>query len=610
MATSVPARSEIPDEHTWDLSSIFATESDWTGAMERSRSLLKQLEAYRGRLNEGPDVLAEALDIFEQIWVLVGQVFTYATMLNDSDTADQSASAKRDRALALYGQTMATVSFIDPELLDIGYETLREWEKENSHVAVYDHYFDELGRRRAHVRSVDVEEVLGLASNAFETARGTHGILADADLTFTPAVSSHGDRIDVSQGNMDALLEDSDREVRRSAWESYADAHLAFQNTMASCLSGGIKQDVFRAQVHNFGSSLEAALAPANIPTEVFHNVLKTFQAHLPTWHKYWKLRRESLGYDTFHVYDIKAPMTLDKPTVPFRESVDWIVEGMKPLGHEYVEHLRRGVLEQRWVDIYPNQGKRAGAYSSGFKGTYPFILMSYTDDVGSMSTLAHELGHSMHSYYTWETQPIVYSNYSIFVAEVASNFNQALVRQYLLDSKQDPNFQIALIEEAMSNFHRYFFIMPTLARFELETHELTERGEPLTAEVLNGIMARLFKEGYGEEVVFDADRIGITWAEFPTHLYMNFYVFQYATGIAAAHALANRISEEGAPAVDRYLNFLKAGDSVYPLEALERAGVDMRSPEPVEAAFNYLDDLVERLRGLLAQVHGEASVR
>jgi oligoendopeptidase F len=272
----------------------------------------------------------------------------------------------------------------------------------------------------------------------------------------------------------------------------------------------------------------------------------------------------------------------------------------MKPLGEEYVGVLAKGVNEERWVDIYPNEGKRAGAYSGGWRGTHPFILMSYTDDIYSMSTLAHELGHSLHSFFTWKTQPQIYSHYSTFVAEVASNFNQALVREYLLESNPDRDFQIALIDEAMSNFHRYFFIMPALARFELEIHERTERDEPLTAESMNALMTELFVEGYGDEVVIDEDRIGITWAEFPTHLYANFYVFQYATGISAAHALMKRVREGGQAAADDYLAFLKAGDSLYPLDALKLAGVDMTQAEPVEEAFRSLGSMVDRLGELL----------
>lgn len=600
MAHAVARREDIETKFTWDVDSVFASESDWDAAIAEVETQLAALDELRGHLHEGPATVLRALDDVDAIYSLVGKIYVYASMLHDIDTENQEGAAKNDRAVAVYGLMAAATSFLEPELLAIGYERLREWSRQEPRLEIYGHYFDQLECRREHVRSTEVEQILGMVVNPFTTARQTHGVLADADLTFQPAVNSDGDKIEISQGNIDALLTDADREVRKTAWQNYSDAHLAFKNTMASCISAGVKQDVFMARARGYPSSLEAALAPHNIPVEVFHNLIDTYRRHLPTWHKYWRLRRETLGYDTFHVWDIHAPLSVEVSTVPFDQAVGWIVKGMEPLGNEYTTVLERGSREDRWVDIYPNRGKRAGAYSGGWQGTHPFILMSYTDDIFSMSTLAHELGHSLHSYYTWESQPPRYANYSTFVAEVASNFNQALVRRYLLEENPDPGFQIALIEEAMANFHRYFFVMPTLARFELELHERAERDEPLTADSLNALMTDLFKEGYGGEVEIDADRIGITWGEFPTHLYMNFYVFQYATGISAAYALSNRVLEQGEPAARSYLEFLKAGDSLYPIDALRLAGVDMTSPQPVEEAFASLEVLIERLAELL----------
>jgi oligoendopeptidase F len=368
---------------------------------------------------------------------------------------------------------------------------------------------------------------------------------------------------------------------------------------MANCLAAGIKQAVFLSRARRYTSAIEASLDASNIPVEVFHNLIATFRRHLPTWHRYWRVRRRALGYDRLHVYDERAPLTARQPRVPFGEAVAWIAQGMAPLGDEYVDVLRRGVLAQRWVDIYPNRGKQSGAFSTGTPGTHPFILMSYNDDIFSMSTLAHELGHSLHSYLTWRHQPQIYARYPLFLAEVASNFNQAMVRAHLLAAPCDADFQIAVIEEAMANFHRYFFVMPTLARFELETHSRIERGQALTAQSLIGLMADLFSEGYGGEVEIDRDRLGITWAMFHTHLYTDFYVYQYATGIAGAHALAEQILGGAPGAVDRYLQFLKAGGSGYPLDLLARAGVDMASPEPVERTFEVLARMVDRLEGL-----------
>jgi oligoendopeptidase F len=502
--------------------------------------------------------------------------------------------------LGLYSRAAAATAFARPEMLAIGFDTLRRWAAEDARLATYTHFFDQLERHQAHVRSTEVEELLGRVQESFNSAADIHGVLTDADLRFAPARPAEGDTIDLAQGNVNALLANPDREVRRTAWTNYADAHLAHKNTMAACLATGVKQNVFMARARRYGSALEAALDGSDLPLEVFHNLIETFRRHLPTWHRYWRLRREALGYEQLHVYDIKAPLTRAMPEVPFERAVEWISAGMRPLGDEYVAVMRRGLNEQRWVDIYPNKGKRMGAYSHGYPGTHPFILMSYNDDIFSMSTLAHELGHSMHSYYSWQTQPQIYSDYSTFVAEVASNFNQALTRAHLLETSADPDFQIAVIEEAMSNFHRYFFIMPTLARFELAIHERVERGQALTAEAMITLMADLFQEGFGDEVAVDRERVGITWGQFSTHLYSNFYVFQYATGISAAHALAAGVLEGRPEAAARYLKFLQTGGSLYPIDALKLAGVDMTSPEAVETTFATLASYVDRLAELV----------
>ena len=334
----------------------------------------------------------------------------------------------------------------------------------------------------------------------------------------------------------------------------------------------------------------------------MFHNVVRTFREHVGTWHRYWRIRRHALGLEVLKPYDARAPLSAKTLEVPYQEAVDWIAQGVAPLGDDYVAALRKGATEDRWVDIYPNKGKRMGAFSTGAMDTRPFIFMSYNDDIYSMSTLAHELGHSMHSYYARSTQPYVYSNYGLFQAEVASNMHQALTRRHLLATRTDPEFQIAVIEEAMSNFYRYFFIMPSLARFELEIHERVERGEALTADSLNKLMADLMLEVYGSEIDvndLDRERIGSTWAQFHTHLYANFYVYQYATGIAAADHLVGRVAAGDAKAVESYRAFLKSAGSMYPLEGLQMAGVDMTSPEPVEAAFATLASMVDRLETL-----------
>lgn len=599
MTPTVPLRKDVAPETTWDAASIFPSDAAWEDQLKRTQAQLPTLARFRGHLGDSPAALVDWFTVSETIGTDLGKIAIYANMLFTVDTTDQEAAAKNDRARGLAAQVAAATAFAEPEILALGAPRLQQWMQQDERLRIYAHYFERLESRREHVRSAEVEELLGRVGDPFRTAAAIHGTLADADLKFAPARDEHGRSYEITQGTINALRTHPDRTVRRTAFENYADAHLAVKNGMAGCLAAGVKQDVFMARARGYASSLEAALTSNHIPLAVFHNLIETFRRNLPTWHRYWELRRRALGYDTLQVYDEKAPLTSNKPHVPFAQAVEWVLQGLAPLGDGYVSVARRGLLEQRWVDVYPNQGKRAGAFSTGAPGTQPFILMSYNDDLFSMSTLAHELGHSMHKYFTNATQPYVYNRYGIFLAETASNFNQAMVRAHLLQSNDDPQFQIAVIEEAMSNFHRYFFIMPTLARFELEIHTRIERGQALTARYMTELLADLFAEGYGSQVPMDRERVGITWAEFPTHLYLNFYVYQYATGISGAHALSQAILSGQPGAVERYLGFLRSGGSQYPLDTLKRAGVDLTTPEPVETAFGVLASLVDRLEGL-----------
>jgi oligoendopeptidase F len=597
--TTLPLRSAVPFEQTWDLASVYATAVDWDAACTELAAQLPLLAAFRGRLAEGPATLLAFLEPMQAAGVLLGKITIYASNGASVDTGDQAAAARAGQARTLMANYAAAVAFLDPELVAIGLDQVDAWIDAVPDLAFFSHYVDRLRRRETHVRSGEVEEVLALTGDPFSGPMSIYGMLNNADMAFRPAVASDGTQLEVGQASIGALVTHPDRALRRSAWESYADGYLAFKNTHAATFTAGVKQNVFNARVRGHASSLHASLEPNYIPVAVFHNLLAAFKRHLPTWQRYWRLRKRVLGLDLLGVYDIKAPLTGAKPAAPFEQAVAWIAEGMAPLGQEYVDVLRRGCLEQRWVDRSRNRGKREGAYSSGSHGTHPFIMMSYQDDLFSLSTLAHELGHSMHSYHTRRTQPFIYGRYGLFLAEVASNFNQALVRDYLFRTQTERDFQIGLIEEAMSNYHRYFFIMPTLAQFELEAHARAERGAPLSADILSGIMADLFAEGYGGEIDIDRPRIGITWAQF-AHMYMNFYVYQYATGISAAHALAQPILAGDEAAAARYLDFLKSGGSRYPLDTLQLAGVDMTTPEPVDAAFGVLAGLVDRLETLV----------
>jgi oligoendopeptidase F len=598
-ATRAPKRSEVPGEERWHAESVFATPSAWAAAFELAQEKLKEAQGFQGTLTANPESLAAWFEYEEAVWAELGKLLVYASMDYSCDAQDQEKSARYDRVRGLLSAARSGNAFAEPEILAIGADTLRDWAKLPL-LETYAHYFERLLRRAEHTRSAEVEALLGALGNPFGTATSAHGVLANTDLEFAPAVDARGAQHDLTQSTLKDLLSSPDRVLRESAYRTYADAHLAVQNTMATVLSAGIKQNVFMARARRYPSALAAALEPEAIPESVFYTLLGTFKANLPTWHRYWRARKKLLGVETLEPHDIFAPLSAQPPAVTFEQSVAWLGEALEPLGREYTDALSKGALSERWVDRAPNVGKRMGAFSTGVQGTQPFIMMSWSDDVFGMSTLAHELGHSLHSHLTWQ-QPSVYSHYSLFVAEVASNFNQAVLRDHLFrtQSQGDRNFELALIEEAMANFYRYFFIMPTLARFELEIHERTDRGAALSAPSLNGLMADLFAEGYGDALVFDRDQVGITWAQFHTHLYSRFYVYQYATGISGAHALARPILDGDADAAARYVAFLKAGGSLDPLEALKQAGVDLTKPEPVEETFAVLDTLVGRLEAL-----------
>ena len=591
-------RSSLPPESKWNATALFSTPEAWETAFQKLQTDLAHISVYHGTLNTA-EAIATWLDYAQIQEVNLNKLMVYAVMDYSVDTNVVEAATRFDKLRSISASYSAATAFAPTEILANPPEIRAQWLE--SDLKDYAHAFDGLLRKEPHLRSSDIEELLGDLGGVFGSSNSAHSVLANTDLKFELAKDSADNTFEITQGTIRKLLGSTDRTLRKSAYENYANAHLDFKNTMATMLSTGIKQNVFKMRIKNYENSLEAALAPSHIPSSVFHNLIDTFKENLPTWHRYWKIRKKALKLDTLTPYDTFAPLCKKHPEISYEQSIEWLGEALAPLGDEYCSVMKHGALEGGWVDRYPNKGKRMGAFSAGRKGTLPYIMMSYTDDVFGMSTLAHELGHSMHSHFSCKTQPAIYARYTLFAAEVASNFNQAMLRAHLFDKIDDTDFQIALIEEAMANFYRYFFVMPTLARFELEMHEHVERGEALSANSLIDLMSGLFAEGYGNEMTFDKDKVGITWAQFHTHLYSNFYVYTYATGISGAHSLANRVLTGGTDAKKDYLGFLNAGGAHYPIDALKSAGVDLESPQAVKDTFEILKGHIDRLETLVS---------
>jgi oligoendopeptidase F len=600
MPTKVPLRSKLDHKFTWNAESVFPSDEAWEKEVNQLVQDISTVKQFQGRLAGSPAVLLEALNAVYQLIARAQKAFMYAGFSYAVDTTNQHAAGMRAKAQGMYGQVLSAVAFLQPGILEIGKEKLEEWMSQEPELALYRHNLDDIFRKQAHVRSADVEEILGLVSDPLQGPGNSTSMLTNADFKFKPAKGSAGKVLDLTQGTYHNILHNPDRKARRTAYENYMDKYIEHKNTLASNLAHSIKANVFYMRARKHESSLAASLFDLNIPTDVFHNLINTFKKNLPVWHRYFDIRRKALGLKKLAYYDMWAPVTKKKVKVPFERGVELICESLAPLGREYVETVRRGCLQERWVDMYPNVGKAEGAFSWGTQGTHPFINMSYTDEVTSMSTLAHELGHSMHSYLTWKHQPFVYTDYSLFVAEVASNFHQAMMRGHLLKTVTEKNFQLALLEEAVGgNFFRYFFQMPTLARFELETHQRVERGEPLTADSMVELMADLFAEGFGPGFDMDRERVGMTWSTFG-HLFADYYVYAYATGISGAHAFAGKILRGEPNAVENYLGFLKSGSSDYSLNVLQKAGADLTTPETVEETFAVMEEYIDRMEKLL----------
>lgn len=596
----LPARSEIKTEYTWRLEDIFATDDDWEKEFAAVREMIPGISNFRGRLGESADIFYEALQYEDKILERIGKLYTYAHMRYDQDTTNAFYQGMDARCKNLYTQVASALSFIVPEILSLEEEKIERFLQEKRELELYKHALDEINLQRPHVLPAEQEALLAEAAEVMDASSNTFGMLNNADLQFPWIKDENGEEVEVTHGRFIRFLESQDRRVRKDAFKAVYDTYGDFKNTFASTLSGQIKRDNFYAKVRNYRSARHAALAANNIPEKVYDHLVDTINKHLPLLHRYVALRKKVLGLDELHMYDLYTPLVKGvKMEITYEEAKDIILKGLAPLGEKYISVLKEA-FENRWIDVHENKGKRSGAYSSGAYGTNPYILLNWQDNVNNLFTLAHELGHSVHSYFTRKTQPYPYGNYSIFVAEVASTCNEALLNDYLLKTIDDEEKRLYLLNHYLEGFRGTVFRQTMFAEFEHLIHQKAQNNEALTAEMLTHEYYHLNKKYFGEKDIVIDEEIGLEWARIP-HFYYNYYVYQYATGFSAATALSEQILTEGEPAVERYLEFLSAGSSDYPIEVLKKAGVDMTTPTPIEKACKVFEEKLNELEAMLS---------
>ncbi|GAB1800453.1 oligoendopeptidase F [Priestia megaterium] len=596
----LPSRSEIKVEDTWKLEDIFASDDAWEKEFEEVKALIPQMEKFKGKLGESAQTLYDALQEQDELTMRVSKLYTYAHMRYDQDTTNSFYQGLNDRIKTLYTQIASALSYVTPEILSIEESKIKQYMAEHKELKLYAHALDEITRERPHILSESEEALLAQASEVLGSSSNTFGMLNNADLEFPSIKDENGEEVEITHGRYIRFLESSDRRVREEAFKAVYETYGKFKNTFASTLSGTVKKDNFSARVRHYNSARHSALSTNNIPEEVYDNLVKTVNDNLHLLHRYIDLRKKVLGIEELHMYDLYTPLVKDvKMEVTYEEAKDYILKGLKPLGEDYLNVLKEG-FEKRWVDVHENKGKRSGAYSSGTYGTNPYILMNWQDNVNNLFTLAHEFGHSVHSYYTRKTQPYPYGDYSIFVAEVASTCNEALLNDYLLKTIDDEKQRLYLLNHYLEGFRGTVFRQTMFAEFEHDVHVRAQNGEPLTPELLTKLYYDLNKKYFGDNLVID-EEIGLEWARIP-HFYYNYYVYQYATGFSAAAALSKQILEEGNAAVERYVGFLKSGSSDYPIEVLKKAGVDMTTSQPIEEALAVFEEKLTEMERLLNQ--------
>ena len=594
--STVPDRGDIAEEYTWDLTDLFADDEAWEAAYEAAADRIDELSAYEGRVTESPETLAEVLELRETVMREISNVAAYARMRRDEDTTNQQYQALTARSQSLAADASSAASFIDPELQAVDRETLAGFVDEEPALEPYEHYFDDTLRMKPHTRSAEVEALLADLGEVTGAAGDVYNMLTNADMEFPTVEGPDGGERRITLSNFTKLQKHPDRAFRRRVYEAFYDEWGTYRNSIGTAYKNSVKSDEKLAAARRYDSAREAALDGPNVPVDVYETLVDAVDDNLGVLHRHAELKRDALGVEELRMWDLYAPLADgESPDLEYDRAKQYVIDAVEPLGDAYRDRMAEG-LNSRWVDVYETANKQSGAYSGGTYDSQPYILLNYQEDIASMYTLAHELGHSMHSELTSDEQPYAYSGYEIFVAEVASTVNEALLTRHLLETVEDERFRRHVLDEYLERFRSTLFRQTMFADFEHRAHELEREGEALTPDRLDELY-RERKSDYYEPAVVD-DRIAREWMRIP-HFYRAYYVYQYATGISAANAIVDRIDEDGEAAAADYREFLRSGSREYPLELLETAGIDMSSPEPVEAAIDRYDGMVEEFASL-----------
>lgn len=598
MGKETKTRDQIDSKYKWNISEMYPDEGQWNIDYQTVEKKAKEFADYSGRLGDSPQILLEAFQKKDNIWMLLEKVYVYARMKKDEDNRVTKYQAMSDKTSSLIAKASSYMSFFIPELLEIPEEKLREFIDSEKGLKLYEHVINDVIRQKAHILSKAEENIMAQMGEVTGATNVVFNMLNDADLKFGTIIDEDGDDVEVTHGRYSGFMESYNRRVRKEAFEHMYEAYTNLKNTLAANYNYNTKTDVVAARIRKYSSARSAALAGDNIPLDVYDNLIETVNENLGLMHRYMEIRRKMLQLDELHMYDMYVPLVeIPKKDIPYEKAIDMIREGLSPLGEDYISIMNHGIGEG-WIDVYENEGKTSGAYSFGSYDSMPYILLNYNNKLKDVFTIAHEMGHSMHSYYTRRNQPFVYGGHSIFTAEVASTVNESLLMHHLLSVSKDPEEKKYLLNLHIEEFRTTLFRQTMFAEFEKMTHEAVEKGEVLTAEWLCEEYGKLNRKYYGEKVVHDP-QIKMEWARIP-HFYRAFYVYKYATGFSAAAYISSKILNEGQKARDAYIEFLKSGESDYPIELLKIAGVDMSKPEPIVQAMNTFEKLVVSLEELV----------